>query len=93
MVILRPMFPLFGAHIFSQILLSLGIEEKKITCVLDNDPNKQGKRLYGTSLKVESPDFIESDRNSLIILNAGNYNEEIKRQLLKVNNKLQFLIN
>lgn len=86
-------FYLFGAHIFSQILLSLGIEEKKITCVLDNDPNKQGKRLYGTSLKVESPDFIESDRNSLIILNAGNYNEEIKRQLLKVNNKLQFLIN
>ena len=34
---------LFGAHIFSQFLIQSGLNTNKITSILDNDPNKQGK--------------------------------------------------
>lgn len=79
---------LFGAHIFSQMLLNFGLQEKKIRRILDNDTLKQGKRLYGTSLLTVSPEEIKGEEKPLVILNAGAYSEEIKQDILQhVNHK------
>lgn len=74
---------LFGAHLFSQNLIYSGLDISKIKYILDNDSNKQEKRLYGTSLFVKSPKILKDDDNSLVILNAGVYNEEIKKDILE----------
>jgi SAM-dependent methyltransferase len=68
---------LFGGHIFSQYLIGFGLDTSRITCILDNSPLKQGKRLYGSNLKVESPKILSNYNKSLVILKAGLYNEEI----------------
>ena len=75
-------FYLFGAHIFSQILLSLGLNSKKIRFVIDNDINKTEKRLYGSNLIVKSSEILKADTEPIIILNAGNYNKEIKDKII-----------
>jgi hypothetical protein len=83
---------LFGAHIFAQYLLQFGLDESKIVCILDNDPLKQGKRLYGTSLVVESPQILKQTQAPLVILKAGFYNNEIKNQILTtINSNAIFL--
>lgn len=74
----------FGAHIFSQYLLCNGLNTKPIVGILDNDPEKQGKRLYGTSINVFNPD-VTQDRNGFVILRAGAYDREISDQLKQIN--------
>jgi hypothetical protein len=54
---------------------------------LDNDPQKQGKRLYGTSLKINSPKILAGLEEPKVILKAGVYNDEIKEDILKNINK------
>lgn len=80
---------LFGAHLFSQNLIYDGLNISKIKYILDNDSNKQEKRLYGTSLYVKSPQILKNDDNALVILNAGVYSEEIKKDILtNINSKI-----
>ncbi len=82
---------LFGAHIFSTYLLSFGLKTGKIVSLLDNSPLKQGKRLYGTNLKVESPKILADKGPVNVILKAGIYNKEIKKDILEnINNKVVF---
>jgi len=82
---------LFGAHVFAQYLISFGLETSSIICLLDNDPNKHGKRLYGTSLMVNSPKILKDDSSPIVILKAGVYNEEIKQDILEnINPKVIF---
>ena len=78
---------LFGAHIFSQYLISVGLNTKKIKSILDNDNLKQKKRLYGTNLFVEDPSVLKKEENPVVILKAGVYNEEIKNQIINEINK------
>lgn len=73
---------LFGAHIFSQYLKVFGLKTKKIISIIDNSKEKSGKRLYGTNLLVATPQILENYLNPIIILRAGPYNEEIKKQIL-----------
>ena len=54
---------LFGAHIFSQYLISFGLSTKRVISILDNSPIKIGKRLYGTNLKVNSPKILSKSSN------------------------------
>lgn len=83
---------LFGAHVFSQYLISFGLEESKISFILDNDPVKQGKRLYGTNLKVKSPKVLSKEKRPIVILRAGVYNDEIKKDILEnINSKCEFI--
>ena len=82
---------LFGAHVFSQTLLNFGIDESIIVSVLDNDIKKQGKRLYGTNLKIQSPEVLGDMNNPTVILRAGVYTEEIKTQILNINSTTQFV--
>lgn len=83
---------LFGAHIFSQYLIISGLATDKIVNILDNDANKQGRRLYGTNLVVQSPKILRDEADPIVILKAGIYNEEIKEDILaNINAKVMFL--
>ncbi len=77
---------LFGAHIFSQSLISFGLDSSKISAVLDNDKNKNGKRLYGTNLMVRIPDTIASEKSPTLIVRAGLYSSEIRDQIIRTIN-------
>lgn len=82
---------MFGGHVTSQFLISLGLDQSKIKCLLDNDPNKQGKRLYGTSLKIESPSILKDIENPLLILKNSFFDEEIKNQVESINNQVKII--
>lgn len=87
----QPVF-LFGAHIFAQYLLNMGLNANSIINILDNDTNKQGKRLYGTSLMVKSPKVLQGIKEPIVILKAGVYNAEIKKDILEnINSSTRFL--
>jgi hypothetical protein len=73
---------LFGAHIFSQYLISFGLDTSKIVYLLDNDIQKENKRLYGTSLISKSPKILKHVPNAVVILRAGVYNDEIMKDIL-----------
>ena len=81
-----PMY-LFGAHVFSQFLIQMGLDTSRLVCVLDNDRNKQGKRLYGTDLMVKSPKELVKVFEPKVILKAGVYNQEIRSDIVKNINK------
>jgi hypothetical protein len=51
--------------------------------LLDNDPKKQGSRLYGTNMLVASPKVLGDVANPFVILKAGVYNNEIKKDILE----------
>lgn len=83
---------LFGAHVFAQYLIESGLDISKIISLLDNDQAKQGKRLYGTSLMVQSPKILRNVMNPIVILKAGVYNAEIKKDILEnINSTVKFL--
>ena len=84
-------FYLFGAHIFSQYLISMGINKNQIINILDNDVNKQDKRMYGTNILVKSPKCLSGINSPKIILRTGSYNEEIKKGILKINSSAIFI--
>lgn len=82
---------LFGGHVFSQYLLGFGLNAKNIHCILDNDPKKHGMRLYGSDLIVKSPKILAKEESAAVILRAGVYNTEIKKDILEnVNSKIEF---
>lgn len=82
---------LFGAHVFAQYLIAFGLHTDKIICLLDNDPNKEDKRLYGTNLRVSSPNLLKDVKNPIVILKAGVYNNEIKKDIIEnINSSTEF---
>ncbi len=69
-----------------------GLNIEKIINILDNNPSKQEKRLYGTKFIVKSPKILKNRDNSLVILNAGVYNDEIEKDILEnINQKIEIL--
>jgi len=73
---------LFGAHVFSQFLINMGLDVSNIEAIIDNDINKQGKRLTGTNLFVCSPTQLTGLANPYVILHAAAYTNEIKHNIL-----------
>jgi SAM-dependent methyltransferase len=83
---------LFGAHVFSQYLFAFGLDEGRIASILDNDPAKQGLRLCGTGRRVDAPRVLEGERDALVILRAGVYNDEIRRDIVgRINPDVRFI--
>lgn len=82
---------IFGAHIFSQNLIFNGLNGANIKYILDNDPNKLHKCLYGTNIIVKSPKILENYSNPIVILRAGPYNSEIKKKIMTINKKTKFI--
>jgi len=73
---------IFGAHIFTTYLIAFGLNITKVESILDNSETKQGKRLYGTNIIVQSPEILKNEKTPILILKAGIYNNEIKNQIL-----------
>lgn len=84
-------FFLFGAHIFAQSLFNFGIDQTNVISLLDNDPNKQNKRLYGTNCRVQSPKCLIGLDQPLVLLRGGSYSDEIKENILKINSTTVFI--
>jgi 2-polyprenyl-3-methyl-5-hydroxy-6-metoxy-1,4-benzoquinol methylase len=82
---------LFGGHVFSQYLISFGLNVSNVSAILDNDPSKQNKRLYGTSLTILSPEVLKGLDKPYVILKAGSFTEEIREGILKINSSTIFL--
>lgn len=83
---------LFGAHVNSQYLINFGLDVKNLVSIIDNDPNKHGKRLYGTKINVNSPKILKNDVEPIVILKSGVFNQEIKEDIIKnINSKTIFL--
>ena len=61
---------IFGAHIFTQYLLNIGLDEELFSNILDNDPRKIGNRLYGTNLIVNSPKTLKDAEKPIVVLKA-----------------------
>ncbi len=74
-------FYLFGAHVFSQFLIKMGLKSDKIINVLDNSKIKNGQRLYGTDAICLLPDAINEASNPIVVVFAGGYQQEIEEQL------------
>jgi hypothetical protein len=87
----KPIY-LFGAHIFAQYLIAFGLDTTSISCILDNDPKKHGRRLYGTDLMVDSPKILRDKGSALVILKAGVYNDEVRGDIMNnINPSIEFL--
>lgn len=82
---------IFGAHIFSQYLLKMGLKENNFSYVLDNSKDKFRKRLYGTNISVEKPDIIKKIKKPIILVNMGQYQSEVEKQLKKINKKTRIV--
>ena len=61
--------------------------------VLDNDKQKQNKRLYGTNLNVRSPKILSEYEKPIVILKVGIYKDEIKKDILENINPKTILFN
>jgi hypothetical protein len=83
---------LFGAHVFSQYLLAFGLDAERLISILDNNPQKHGRRLYGTDLMVESPEVLRGLSQPKVILKAGMHSAEIKGGIVSgINSSAIFL--
>lgn len=70
-----------GAKTLSIISKNPEYFSKQFTCVIDSDPNKQGKYIPNTSLLVESPSNTPNIKLDAILILALSYRDEIAKQL------------
>ena len=70
-------FYFFGAHFPLYYFLSAGLSEKNILGVIDNDPNKQNKRMYGLNIFTHNPTDIPAGSN--VCVDMGPYTKEIRK--------------
>ena len=74
------------------MLVFNGLDQKSIIAVLDNDKEKQGEFLYGTNYKVYSPTILKKYKKPSVIIRAGEYNSEIKKDIIeKINKNTKFI--
>lgn len=82
---------LFGGHVFSQYLITLGLDVSNIKYILDNDEDKHGKRLYGTGLIVNSPKILSVVKDPIVILCSSTYKDEIRNDIININKDTIFI--
>lgn len=83
---------IFGASNFTQPLFMYGLDEKVFKGVMDNSPLKHNKRLYGSQLICRKPSETVNGKNSLrVFLNIGQYNAEVKDQLLAMDKDIELV--
>ena len=76
----------------SQFLIKFGLKLDNVLGILDNDTRKQNLYLYGTKIKVFSPNILKNKKLPLVIIRAAQYSQEIKKQILnKINSSAKFI--
>jgi hypothetical protein len=92
-VIDRPCFICPAGHYGQKIYYYLQAYNEYIMGFIDNDPSKQGTRVYGTEAKVYSPDVLQEHQENpvCIILYAGPYSGELKQQLNGLHPRLSYI--
>ena len=84
---------IYGAGNFTQrILANTSLADAKITCFIDGDPNKQGKKLGG--IRIYGPDQIAKlPLETPIVISSAVYADEICEKLIKmkIKNKIVLL--
>ena len=79
---------LFGGTGFSIYLIIFGLNTEKVLFILDNDPEKENKKVYGTNFIVKNPKIIKDKENVAVIVKAASYQDEIEEQLYELNNNV-----
>jgi hypothetical protein len=89
----RPCFICPGGHYGQKIAYYLRPFRQYIRGFLDNDPSKQGLRVYGTDAKVHSPEILREFQKTKVsvILYAGPYTEELKNQLNQIHPDIKYV--
>jgi len=82
---------IFGASYNTQYLLALGINSNNIKGILDNCKEKQNKYFYGYDLIIQNPEIIKNS-DCVVILKNGYYANEIKEQLLSINENIIIVV-
>ena len=82
---------IFGGHVFSQFLFATGLKEKKFNCILDNSNLKNNQRLYGYKIQIQKPEIIKKIDEPLVLINVGQYKNEIISQLKKINKNVKLI--
>ncbi len=78
---------IIGASHLSQYPIMISKEIKnRIKFVLDNSPNKHGKRLYGTTRVCKSFDVISDFKKPCVLLFNSPYRKEMIEQIKIINN-------
>jgi SAM-dependent methyltransferase len=78
------------ASIYTQYLFAFGLDPKLVAGLVDNSPLKQGRRLYGTPLRVLPSATLEG-KDSTVILNGGAHNSEMAAEFKRVNPQTEIL--
>jgi hypothetical protein len=65
---------------------------KYILGFLDNDVSKIGNRMYGSDKYIYSPEILTKYKDIKIIIYAGPYLNEIKKQYLQINPNIIFIV-
>lgn len=77
---------MFPASCHSIFLSIFGLKYQSLFGMLDNSPNKIGKYVYGLGTKIFSlKETIKNDKNFVLLINGGVFNEEIKQELVDNN--------
>ena len=84
------LFYIWPCSVHSITLITMGLNYKRLSGILDNSPNKVGKYLYGYNLLCYSFDELvktENNNISIIMGGAGKYLDELDI----VNSKINFI--
>jgi hypothetical protein len=73
-------FYIVGCHTKTQLYIYLGLNQNNIINILDNDPNKKNKYLYGTNLLASNFDVIKN-KKCIVFVDIDQYTNEIIEQL------------
>lgn len=82
---------LFPASCHSIFLTIFGLNYQNIFGMVDNSPNKIGKKMYGLELNIFSfKKILEEDKKALFLINGGVFNKEIEQILIDYNSEYYF---
>tara|TARA_R110001632_G_scaffold144493_1_gene261009 strand:- start:956 stop:1987 length:1032 start_codon:yes stop_codon:yes gene_type:complete len=83
---------IFGCHVTTQNLIHFGLDLDTVFGILDNDPSKQNKFLYGTGIMTFCPEVIKEQTDVCVLVRMGIYTEEIVKGLISMNPELDIIL-
>ena len=58
--------------------------------MIDNSPNKIGKKMYGVDLPIYSFNETMKNKNAIFLMNGGMFNNEVEKKL--IDNSIEYYI-